>query len=244
MPKRLPMFKMKDKNESYHKKKGLLFDMPYKIALVGRSMLSGKTNSVSNLLMRDEFYKNDIDGENIYIFSPSAKTDYKLKTLIEERDIPQQNVYDSYNEDVIDGLYEVLKDEFNEKVNAKERPDHKLFLFDDMTASGDLKKHTNGAINKIFSNGRHVLINVIVTAQKYSDLPTFARENLSGGMFFAGTDRQLELIMDDHNYMEDKRQFKKMYRETTKEPHSFLVVNYSNHPDARYMDSDFVPISN
>ena len=141
-------------------------------------------------------------------------------------------------------MYEVLKDEFNEKVNAKERPDHKLFLFDDMTASGDLKKHTNGAINKIFSNGRHVLINVIVTAQKYSDLPTFARENLSGGMFFAGTDRQLELIMDDHNYMEDKRQFKKMYSETTKEPHSFLVVNYSNHPDARYMDSDFVPISN
>lgn len=244
MPRRVNIYRMKDKNESFHKDKGLLFNMPFKLALVGRSMLSGKTNTLCNFLMQDDsrLYKNEFDGANIYIFSPSAFTDYKLRTLIDQKDIPSSNVFDSFDENIIDGLYEVLKEEFNEKVANKERPEQKLFLFDDMTASGDLKKHRNGAINKIFSNGRHILINVVVTAQKYSDLPGFARENLSGGCFFAGTDRQLELITDDHNYLTDKMAFKRMYRKATDEPHTFLVVNYSNPPKSRYMNHEFIPI--
>ncbi len=242
--KRVKMYRVKDKNESYHKDKNMLFNMPFKIALVGRSMLSGKTNTVCNLLMLDDprLYKNEFDGENIFIFSPSARTDYKLRTLCTEKDIPDCNIYESMDEDVIDALYEMLKEEFETKVSNKERPEHKLFLFDDMTASGDLKKHKNGAVNKIFSNGRHCLISVIITAQKYTDMPRIAAENLSGGMFFAGTDKQLDAITDDHNMLNDRTSFKSMYHKATHEPHTFLVVNYSNKPDERYMNHEFIPI--
>lgn len=136
----------------------------------------------------------------------------------------------------------MLKEEFEQKMRDGEKPEHKLFYFDDMSAGGDLKQVKNGAISKIASNGRHCLINVIVTAQKYSDLPTGLRENLSGAMLFSGTDKQMELISDDHNYLEDRKKFRKMYREVTDPANSFLVVNYSNPPSQRYLDSEFVPI--
>ena len=239
----IAIFKMKDENEKFHKKKGYLFDMPFRIAVIGRSQLSGKTNVIGNMLLQNDerLYKSEFEGYNIYIFSPSAKTDSKLKTIITEKDIPSENVFLDFDEDNIEALYELLKDDYNDKILKKERPEPKLFYFDDMSASGDLKKRMNGIIAKIACNGRHIGLNSLFTAQKYSDLPTVVRENLSGGIFFSGTDRQLEMISDDHNLF-DKKQFKTMYRTVTNEPHSFLVVNYSNATEDRYMNNEFLPI--
>ncbi len=51
------------------------------------------------------------------------------------------------------------------------------------------------------------------------------------------------LPSEDHNFLvEGKNQFKKMFREVTREPHSFLVVNYSNPPEKLYMNKNFKPI--
>tara|TARA_R100000329_G_scaffold46318_2_gene43409 strand:- start:111 stop:881 length:771 start_codon:yes stop_codon:yes gene_type:complete len=241
--KGIEIFKMKDKNESFHKKKGLLFDMPFRLAIVGRSQLSGKTSLCGSLLLQSDerLYKNEFEGYNMYIFSPSANTDYKLKTIIEEKEIPPENVFTDFNEEEIDALYELLKDEYNENVDAGIKPEQKLFYFDDMSYGGNFKKKMNGIMSKIFMNGRHILLNSLVTSQKYSDIPTSIRENLSGAIFFSGTDRQLELIMDDHNIF-DKKTFRKMYREVTSEPHSFLVVNYSNPNESRYLNKQFLAI--
>ena len=235
------ILKMKDKSDKLHIDKKLLFNLPAKIAIVGRSQLSGKTNMVSNFLLRDIFYKNEFAPENIFIISPSLKTDKKLATIIEERDIPEENLFTEYQEEVLEALYEMLKDEYNEKISEGEQPQHKLFLFDDMSASGKLKEKMNGIMSKIFCNGRHILLSVIVTSQKYSDILTSCRENLTGGIFFAGTNKQLELIYDDHSHY-DKKTFINLIRKTTKEPHSFFVVNYSNPHETRYMNSLFKPI--
>lgn len=236
---------MKDKHESFHKDKKLLFNLPLKVGLVGRSQLSGKTNTVAGMLMLPEFYRHDFapddEGTNIFIFSPSAHTDYKLQILQETLNIPASNVFDTYDENTMNELYEMLKEEFQEKIATKQKPEHKLFIFDDMSAEGHLKKHKNGVINKIFSNGRHILISVLVTSQKYTDIPPFARENLSGGIFFAGTEKQLDNIADDHATI-DRQLFKDLYRTHTAKPHSFFVVNYSNPPESRFMDTEFKPI--
>ena len=140
--KPVQIYRMKDSTEGLHKKKGLMFDMPFRIALVGKSMLSGKTSLAISLLYQEDsrLYKHDFAPENIFIFSPSAKTDFKLKTFIQEKEVPDQNVFTTYDEDEIDTLYELLKDEYNEKIANKEKPEHKLFYFDDMTFGGQLKK--------------------------------------------------------------------------------------------------------
>mgnify|MGYP003645376119 FL=1 len=239
----IQIYKMKDKNEKFHIKKGKMFDIPFRLLVVGKSQLSGKSNFVANLLLQEDsrLYRDNFDGSNIFIWSPSLKTDYKIKTIITELDIPKENLFTEFDENTIEAIYELTKDEFNEAVEEKEKPEAKLFIFDDMSSGGDLKSKTNGIISKIFSNGRHILLSCILTAQKYTDILTSARENCSGAVFFSGTDRQLDSIADDHSVI-DRKEFKKIYRKATEEPHSFMVVNYSNPIDSRYMDKNFNPI--
>ena len=241
--KPIQIYKMKDTNESHYVDKKLMFNLPFRLLIVGKSQLSGKSNLVANLLLQDDdrLYKKHFDGENIYIFSPSLKTDYKIKTLISEKDIPESNLFTGFDEATIELLYEIVKENYNDAINDKVKPVQSLFIFDDMSSSGDLKSKTNGIISKIFSNGRHILLSVVLTAQKYTDILTGARENCSGAILFSGTDRQLESISDDHNIM-GKKDFKQIYREHTNKPHSFMVVNYSNPTESRYLDKNFEPI--
>ena len=239
----IEIFKVKDKNEKHHIKKGRMFDVPFRLLVVGKSQ-SGKSNIAVNLLLQEDtrLYKDVFQGEDIYIFSPSAKSDYKLKTLIEEKEIPKENIFGGYDEDVIEALYELVKDEYEEAIQEGEKPIPKLFIFDDMSAGGSLKAKTNGIIAKIFMNGRHIMLSSLVTAQKFSDIPTSARENATGAIFFSCSNKQLELIENDFNYMKTKNDFREMFRDATNEPYSFFVVNLSNPLDSRYMNKNFQPI--
>lgn len=44
--------------------------------------------------------------------------------------------------------------------------------------------------------------------------------------------------MDDHNFLSDKKLFKKMFRNATNEKHSFLSINYTNE-SSLYQDKNF-----
>ena len=63
---------MKDRGEKHYTHKPMLFDIPFKIIVVGRSQLARKTNFLGNLLLRKEYYLDDFKGEDIYLVSPST----------------------------------------------------------------------------------------------------------------------------------------------------------------------------
>jgi hypothetical protein len=239
MPK---IYKVKDIKENHFIKKDKIFNLPFRVLIVGKSMLSGKSNIVVNLLLRDDFYLNDFEPENIFIISPSLKTDEKLKKVVAVKDIPSSNLFDEYDEDVLDALYELIKEDYNNAIDNSEEPTHKLIIFDDMSFGGKLKDKRNGFMAKLFCNGRHLLINTIVTSQKYSDILTTCRENATGLILFTCSNKQLELIEADHNIMKNKKEFHDMFRTATEQPHSFLVINYSNDKKEMYQDSNFDPI--
>jgi hypothetical protein len=239
MPKELQIYKVKDNADTYYTDKDVIFNVPFRLLIVGKSQLSGKSNIVINLLIRPEFYGKDFEGENIYIVSPSIRSDEKLKKLIEVKEIPEQNLFEEYDEETLKILYELIETNYNEAVANKEKPKNTLILFDDTSYTGDLKSKKYGIINKIFSNGRHILFSVIVTAQKYSDILTGARENANGAIFFNCSNKQLELIESDHNYLGNKKQFMSMFRKVMTDKHSFLVVNYTNSKEQRYQDKNF-----
>jgi len=239
MPKTLEIYKVKDEADKYYTKKDLIFDIPFRLLIVGKSQLSGKSNILVNLLLRDEFYNKDFDGENIFLVSPSIKNDEKLKKIIKIKEIPEENLFTEYDEETLDAVYQMLQDEYEEAVANKEKPVNKLIIFDDMSYNGALKAKQHGIINKIFSNGRHINLSIITTAQKYSDLLTASRENANGAIFFNCSNKQLELIEADHNYLGNKKEFMKMFRNVMNAPHSFLVVNYTNPKEQRYLDKNF-----
>ena len=234
------ILKVRDATDGYYTKLDDIFDIPMRLLIVGKSQLSGKTNLILNLLLRNEFYRNKYDGQNIFIVT-NNKLDNKLKILRKEKDIPDENVM-PFDEEELEILYEQLEEEFLDDVNDKKKPSNKLIIFDDVAYSGGLKNKTAGVISKIVMNGRHANISSIFTTQKFSLVQTGVRSNVTGAILFNTSQKELDLISDDMNYLENKKDFIKLFRKTTEKKNSFMVVNFTNQKPEMYMDSEFKPI--
>jgi hypothetical protein len=237
----MKILKTKDKLEKNYTVKDKLSNLPARILIVGKSALSGKTNLLVNLLCRDgpDFYNNDFNqGSNIYLVSSSIGIDDKLDKLINFKDIPDENLLLKFNEDNLTEIYDEIQNKFKLAVEEK-RKENYLLILDDCSYNGDLKSKKNGIINKIASNGRHINLSIIVTAQKYSDLLTSLRENMTMGIFFACSNKQLDLISEDVNYYADNKDFKRAFRDATSEMHSFFVVNFFRPISEMYLNSRF-----
>lgn len=239
MPKR-QILKVIDKSDSYYTKIDKIFDLPFRLLINGKSQLSGKTTIILNLLLRNAYYRDKFEGENIFIVS-NNKLDNKLKILMEQKDIPKEN-YMKYDEDELEILYDQLEDEFLDEVNDKKKPSNRLIIFDDVAYSGSLKNKTSGIVSKIVMNGRHLCLSSIFTTQKFSLVSTAVRTNITGAILFNTSQKELEMIAEDFNYLPKKQDFIKMFREATKEKNSFLVVNFSNKNEEMYLNSTFIPI--
>ena len=62
-------------------------------------------------------------------------------------------------------------------------------------------------------------------------------------IIFQTNNKELSVIEEEHNYLEDKKTFMKLFRENVKERHDFFVINYSNKHSEMYMNRDFEIIS-
>ena len=102
---------VKDQNESMVTVKNKLSSLPARIIIVGKSALSGKTNLLVNLLCNEnpEFFLHNFEGENIYLVSGSIGTDDKLNKLILFKQIPDENLMLSFNEEAITNVYDEVE---------------------------------------------------------------------------------------------------------------------------------------
>jgi hypothetical protein len=245
LPK-LEIYAMKDNLSNMTVKKRSLFDLPMRLLIVGKSQLSGKSTLCGNLLCRPydekdeagaQFYEDDFEGENIFVVSPSVGVDRKWASIIKGKEIPDGNIYHEYDEESLERLYDKLEMlYYDEQAEGKIKP--KLVIFDDCSFSGAFKEKMNGIMAKFFCNSRHFGVSVICTSQKLSDLSTVQRENATGIIMFACSNKQAELFYNDVGTM-PKKEFMTMLNKATCKKHSFMVVNYSNDPEERFLNSNF-----
>ena len=232
------ILKVKDHSDSYYTKMQDIFDIPMRLIIVGRSFLSGKSTIILNLLLREKFYKDKFDGENIFIIS-NNKMDNKMKILKQEKDVPAANFME-FSESNLEMIYNKVEEACLESIDEGEKPVNSLIILDDVAFSGDLRAKMNGTLSRIMCNGRHCNLSCIVTAQKYSQLSTTIRTNASGAILFSNSAKEVESMSMDFNYLNSGKAFVKMFRKVTKDKNSFLVVNFSN--DDIYLDSNFKKI--
>ena len=236
--KNYKILKVKDKTDSYHTEVEDLFNLPFKLLINGKSQMSGKTTIILNLLMNPEFkYHKLFKGENIYIIS-NNKLDNKLEIMATEMEIPEDNRM-MFNEQNLDMLYDDLEDTFVEETAQGGKPANRLIIFDDCGYSGSLKNKQSGIISKLICNGRHLNLSQIYTSQRFSQVSTTLRTNITGAILFNTSVKELDLIADDMNFTSSHKEFIKIFRKATSEPRSFLVVNFTNPLDKFYMDRDF-----
>lgn len=235
--------RVRDSKEKIYTKKNLIFDLPMRGLICGKSYLAGKTNFITNLLLKPEFYLKDFDGEYMYIISPSASNDNKIKAIIKNKDIPSSNIFTEYDPENLEMLYEFIQDDYKEKLEDKEKIPNYLVYFDDVSFSGKLKGKQARIIKKFAMNSRHFNCSLLCTSQKLSDIDSGIRENLTFAVLFnMATKRELDLMETTFNHLSSKKQFYDMYLDNTKTKHSFIICNYSNDYNEMYLDKDFKPI--
>lgn len=245
MSNKFKILKMKDSSDKNVTKKKNIFDLPMRLLIISKSG-DGKSSYLGNLLLRTEFYRTDFVPENIFIFTGSKHGDKKLKTIITELDIEDSNVIDGYDEEYLDMIYTMLVNNYNEKMDDKitdKKELNSLIILDDLSFNNSFKdKGKNDMIRKLFMNGRKYSMSVIIISQKYSSVSTAIRENATGLIIGKSSNKQVDLIADDHSYIRTgKKDFVKMFRDATDIPYSKLIINFTNHPNI-YQNQDFIDI--
>ena len=98
-------------------------------------------------------------------------------------------------------------------------------------------------LDKILSNGRKYLISIITLNQRMTQLSTNAREQASALILWSSTNKQLDLVEQDFNYLPGpnaKRRFIDMVKRHTKGMHDFIVFDLGK--EEMYRDMEFKPI--
>ena len=137
LPK-VEILKMIDSAEGNRVHKRSTFDLPMRLLIVGRSQLSGKTNTIGSILLRpydlsdqtgEQFYKHDFEGDNIHIVCPSTLVDHKWMSIIQGKKIPPENIFQKYDEQQLTDLYGRLEQQYYDAMERGDKPKHKLVIY-------------------------------------------------------------------------------------------------------------------
>ena len=101
-----------------------------------------------------------------------------------------------------------------------------LIVFDDMIADIMSNKKFQAIIKELFIRCRKLNISLVFITQSYFSVPKDVRLN-STHYFIMRINNRIELknIATDHSAEIDYQDFKKIYRECTKKPYNFLIID-------------------
>ena len=238
---KLKVLKVIDKTDNLTISVNRLFDLPMRLILTGKTG-SGKGAIITNLLLNENYgYTKIFSGERIYIFAPSPMADQKMRIIIEEKEIDDSNIFNDISE--LEELYEMLVEDFKDRIENKEEILQSIIIIDDLSFSGKLANRFN-ALAKVYCNSRKFMISVITTSQAYTQIAKNIRLQSSGMIIFQTNNKELENIEAENNFLAGgKKAFLKMFRDNVKEKHDFLCINYSNNTDNLYLNKDFQPLA-
>lgn len=191
---------------------------PSRILIVGNTN-SGKTNLLCHLiydcLYWDRIYVNAKDlTEDKYENLLTACEHVQFKN----RKKPLETFFQFNN----DGEKIVTVDELD-KTNSN------LIIFDDFLADKAAKEK----INEIFIRSRKKNATVIYLSQSFFDVPKLLRHQCNYFIFFKTSDsREICNIWQNLNMGLDKETFIKVYRDATKDPYSFLLLDTETNDDS------------
>lgn len=215
--------KIKDESDNFKIEVSNAPNIPFKLGILGPSMISGKTNLMINLVGQRKLYGKYFKGDNIYLISPSLETP-KLKKFAEYKKIPDVNLFNEFNDEELGALYDYLKEDFLE---GNTKP--KLIIFDD--CGFDTKTGAKSNLDHLIIDGRHYNISLMFLVQCYTMMSTTFRRNATGLMCFSCVTNDLESIISEHNTTtDDKKKFMKTFRDVTNKKHNFFTIDKSKQP--------------
>ena len=205
-----------ENNKKHNEEWPYIPDHPYRIIITAGSG-SGKTNALINLINE----QNDI--YKIYFYTKDL-SEPKYEYLIEKRDagIKHLNNLNAFIEcsNTMDAVYENIND-YNPIRKTK-----KLIFLDDMIAGIMGNKRFQAIIKELFIRCRKLNISLAFITQSYFSVPKDVRLDTKHYFIMKiNNKRELQNIAINHSADIDYQDFKKIYRECTKEPFNFLTID-------------------
>ena len=111
-------------------------------------------------------------------------------------------------------------------ITIQSEKEKKLIAFDDMIADIMANKIFQAIIQELFIRCRKLNISLVLITQSYFSVPKDVRLN-STHYFITKINNRIEFknIGINHSADADYNDFKKIYRECTKEPYNFLTID-------------------
>jgi ABC-type dipeptide/oligopeptide/nickel transport system ATPase component len=154
---------------------------------------------------------------NIFLVSPTAKYDDKMKPLQEEVD-SEGKYWDALTEQTAQEIIEMIPD-----LNKGVKKPQNLIILDDVTHSFPTGKKPN-AISALFTNSRHLKSSIWVVTHKYTSMPPIFRNQMDC-LFIFRTNSKVEIESFKRDLTCDEEMFEEKLKQATEEDHSFLFIN-------------------
>lgn len=192
------------------------------IWIISASKGRGKTTLLMNTLkvpQKKGGLKKYFD--NIFYFSPTAKSDDKTKKLINELE-EDGKFYEEFNNKNMEDVFEKIKN-YNDNYEGKTEP-RNCIIFDDVMTDLPRSFQNGGGLNKLVIQARHHKTWLIFLVQRYVGLNRIIRTNADLISFFrTDNKKELQALIDDVNY--DKDLILKLYDFATEGRNDFLHIN-------------------
>jgi hypothetical protein len=171
---------------------------------------SGKSNLIKNIITRAEFGYGKYYQSNIFIVSQTLKVD----KIWDDLKLLAANLYDEYSEGVMNNIMHYSK---TTKTGV-------LIVLDDIITSDAAinNKHSN-FLKRLFFQGRHYRVSIILVSQKLKSVPASLRLNATHLICFDLRNRKEEKdFFEENSGIED---IERKYNVATAKRFDFLYIN-------------------
>jgi len=192
--------------------------LPFRWSLVGASN-SGKTTFLCSLFDNSGYLKRLFHPKNIFVFSPTANLDDKLKECIPA---DPMNFFEEFDESVIADILSQQKALKEHKGKGIVSP--VLVILDDCVGSDAMKDRN--IITKTIIRLRHYNVSLICTSQKYSGVPRQVRLNCDFMCIFRVLSGEIDAILAEMSDRKSRNGLRQILIEIFDEPYQFLMVDF------------------
>lgn len=203
---------------------GVIPRHPFRMYMVGASG-SGKTNLLLNLLTRKDMYKDYFN--SILVMSPTA---LDLDPAYKKLGIDEKHFFP-----VSTKVLEKIRDvQVSRKKSSTDPTPKTLVILDDIIS---YTKFCNSDVLRQFAvMGRHWGISMILLTQAYHSIPKVIRLQMSCIIYFKGSNRETETLVEDFMPPGTGRaEFRNTVERATVRRYSFLFIDMNRSiEDGRY----------
>ena len=206
-----PLPKEKQRKETHPN----LPDLPCIMCLV-MPTASGKSTILTNILLREDFYKGCFD--NVTILSNTIHNDVTSRYLLKACDC-----YDHYSDDVLAGIIT------QQKGFDKEEQPFIGMIFDDIL--GSVKR--SSYLNHLVTRSRHYGVGLLaISVQSFKAVGPTIRNNTNA--FICGNLQNMseldKISLEFSGMLGGDKKFRKIYAKATEQRYDFLYLDLQSNP--------------